>query len=237
MNHDVFQMIKKYAKQLSQMDTWCAGRGKILVRLDGNLYTTRDGSDFADLQQADVEAADIAAVKAAEAAEAANFTAAEAVDAEVSREERQNYPVELSFLKESETDLALVLSGTRYCSEIAEQQKSLPASLDDMAQIVGAAAEVTAYDLCQIRSALAEAAACLAAGKYTITIGRSLFEAVTALEVLEKQAEVHLKAGVLGGSVPVSSEEAKIMRRNYLQNYSRAEHAVKSREGRGSDGQ
>lgn len=226
MNHDVFQMIKKYAKQLSQMDTWCAGRGKILVRLDGNLYVTRDGSDFADLQQADVEAAEIAAVKAAEAA-----------DTEVSWEAWQNYPVELSFLKESETDLALVLSGTRYCSEIAEQQKSLPASLDDMAQIVGAAAEVTAYDLCQIRSALAEAAACLAAGKYTITIGRSLFEAATALEVLEKQAEVHLKAGVLGGSVPVSSEEAQIMRRNYLQNYSKAEHAVKSREGRGSDGQ
>lgn len=226
MNHDGFQMIKKYAKQLSQMDTWCAGRGKILVRLDGNLYVTKDGSDFADLQQADVEAAEIAAVKAAEAE-----------DTEVSWEAWQNYPVELSFLKESETDLALVLSGTRYCSEIAEQQKSLPASLDDMAQIVGAAAEVTAYDLCQIRSALAEAAACLAAGKYTITIGRSLFEAVTALEVLEKQAEVHLKAGVLGGSVPVSSEEAQIMRRNYLQHYSRAEHAVKSREGRGSNGQ
>lgn len=215
MNRDVFQMIKKYAKQLSQMDTWCAGRGKILVRLDGNLYATRDGSDFSDLQQTDVAA----------------------VDAAAGSKERQSYPVEISFLEESDTDLALVLSGTRYCSEIAAQQKSLPASLDDMAQIVGAAAEVTAYDLCQIRTALQESAACLAAGKYTITIGRSLFEAATALEVLEKQAEVHLKAGVLGGSVPVSSEEAQIMRRNYLQNYSKAEHAVKSREGRGSDGQ
>ena len=211
MNQDVFQMIKKYARQLSQMDTWCCAGGKILIRLAGELYATRDGSNFVNLQPSDIVTADAAAFQT----------------------EKENYPVEIALLADSGTDLALVLSGTKYCSEIAERQKSLPASLDDMAQIVGATAEVTAYDLCQIRGALEESAACFAAEKYTVTCGRSLFEAVTALEVLEKQAEVHLKACCLGGCVPLSEEEAKAMRRNYLQNYSKAEHAVKSQEGRG----
>ena len=72
--------------------------------------------------------------------------------------------------------------------------------------------------------------------RYTICTGRSLFEAVTALQVLEKQAEVALKAQVLGGAVPVSEEEAVFMRENYLQNYSKAENAVKSQEGRANHG-
>ena len=65
-----------------------------------------------------------------------------------------------------------------------------------------------------------------------MTVGRSLFEAVVALQVLEKSAEVSLKADVLGGAVAVPTEEARKLRRIYLEQYSKAEAAVKSEEGR-----
>ena len=120
---------------------------------------------------------------------------------------------------------AIVLSNTRYCRQAAQGQKPLRVSLDDMAQVIGPKVEVLPYEEPQIKAALQHAAGCFVKDRYTICTGRSLFEAVTAL-----------KAQVLGGAVPVSEEEAVFMRENYLQNYSKAENAVKSQEGRANHG-
>lgn len=64
-----------------------------------------------------------------------------------------------------------------------------------------------------------------------MTTGRNLFEAVVALDVLEKSAEVNLKADVLGGVKSIPRAEAKLMRMNYKKNYSKAEQLVKAKEG------
>ena len=77
-----------------------------------------------------------------------------------------------------------------------------------------------------------KATGCMVKDRYTISTGRSLFEAVTALQVLEKSAEVNIKAEVLGGPVPVVRMEAKLMRMIYKKKYSRKEAAVKAGEGR-----
>lgn len=127
---------------------------------------------------------------------------------------------------------ALVFSKTPYCMKTAEKGKTLAAALDDMAQIVGCKVETVDYNEEDIRRALAASEGCFVRGRYTITAGRSLFEAVVALEVLEKSAEVNLKTEVLGGAREIAAEEAEFMRKNYVENYSRKEQEYKSKEGR-----
>lgn len=105
---------------------------------------------------------------------------------------------ETAALSGSEMLRAMVLSDTPCCRIFTERGKTLYASLDDMAQIIGPSAEAVPYETAELSRALSESAACFVKGKYTVTAGRSLFEAVTALEVLEKSAEIHLKAEFLG---------------------------------------
>ena len=62
---------------------------------------------------------------------------------------------------------------------------------------------------------------------YTMTLGRTLYEAVVAMTVIEKSAEVFLLAEKLGGSKPIPKWEAKLMRKKYKKKYSRAEEAVR----------
>ena len=207
MNKQIAVMINKYAKMLTQIDDSQLAKYKVLVRVDGVFYETEG-----DLAGA--------------------FTIRENAGDAL----RQIYPVEGSILMGGSEVCAIVLSNTRYCRQAAQGQKPLKASLDDMAQVIGPKVEVLPYEEPQIKAALQHAAGCFVKDRYTICTGRSLFEAVTALQVLEKQAEVALKAQVLGGAVPVSEEEAVFMRENYLQNYSKAENAVKSQEGRANHG-
>ena len=59
-------------------------------------------------------------------------------------------------------------------------------------------AEAVPYETAELFPRSQRIGACFVKGKYTVTAGRSLFEAVTALEVLEKSAEIHLKAEFFG---------------------------------------
>ena len=101
-----------------------------------------------------------------------------------------------------------------------------------MAQIVGYQVFIAEYGEESVREALGEASGCFVRDRYTLTAGRSLYEAVIALQVLEKSAEVNQKAGVLGGAKYIPPEEAQLMRRNYRENYSRQEQQIKRREER-----
>ena len=137
---------------------------------------------------------------------------------------------ETATLSGSEMLRAMVLSDTPCCHIFAEKGKTLYSSLDDMAQIIGPSAEAVPYETGEIARALGESAACFVKGKYTVTAGRSLYEAVTALEVLEKSAEVHLKAEFLGGVEYLPFSESQHMRSHYLENYSRTEMEIRESE-------
>ena len=65
-----------------------------------------------------------------------------------------------------------------------------------------------------------------------MTMGRSLYEAVVAMTVLEKSAEIHFLAQKLGGAQPLPRWEAKLMRSTYKNKYSKAEEEIKSAEVR-----
>lgn len=141
-------------------------------------------------------------------------------------------PIEKKILESADTDQAWIISGTPYCTEWAKRAKPLRAALDDMAQIVGCQVETVDYEEESLRAALAETEGCFVKDRCTITKGRNIYEALTALTVLEKSAEVNLKAEVLGGVVYIEESEAAWMRKNYLDNYSKEEEKIKSEEGR-----
>lgn len=207
MDNRTFEFLRKYALELSGMESCDENTFKIMVRLDGRVYETADGCDFSSLKRQDV-----------------------AVVCGKSRD----YPAERGLLESREDIRAVVLSCTPYCRRTAELGRILVPALDDMAQIVGGQVRTVDYSEKAVVRSLSRSAACLVRDRgYTITTGRSLYEAVVALTVLEKSAEVNLKAEVLGGAKAIPKAEVGLMRYFYKQKYSKAEQAVKSEEGRG----
>lgn len=144
--------------------------------------------------------------------------------------------------------VARVVSQTPYCQQCLQEGLTFRAPLDDMAQIVGPEAVIVNMTIpnkkkasMQMARAAANAAGFfvqdrvrdgLPAG-YTLTVGRSLYEAVNAALVLEKSAEISLKSRVIGGCKPLSKFSAKSKRTSYLSSYSAAEAEARSAEMRG----
>lgn len=206
MKNKTFALIEKYARVLAEMEGFDPATGKILVNVDGRIYETEDGCDFMNLKQADVVIASGAMGSL--------------------------YPVEHQMLKPGKEIKAVVLSRTPYCKRFEQYGKDITAAIDDMAQIVGYKAKCVGYGDKAIRRALKNSAACLVKDHYTITTGRNLYEAVVALTVLEKSAELNTKAEVLGGVKHLPKLEADLMRQVYKKKYSKAEQEVKTEEGR-----
>lgn len=205
MDNNIFEMINKYAEELSLMDGYRRDVNKIMLNLAGNCYETADDADFAALSQDDIEI--------------------------VSPEDTSHF-IEYKLLQGNHDINALVLSATPYCRQAAKQGRPLIAALDDMAQIVGYRVETVSYDEQAVKNALKKAEGCFVKDKgVTITCGRNLYEAVVALTILEKSAEVNLKAEALGGAKPLPKIEADFMRMIYKKKYSKAEQEVKSKEG------
>lgn len=139
---------------------------------------------------------------------------------------------------------ARVISQTPYCQRCLREGVSFRAVVDDMAQIIGP--QVFIVDMTgsknaatlQMARAIQHATGCFVQDRvrdgqpagYTLTVGRNLYEAVVAMTVLEKAAEIALKASVIGGGKPLSKIEARIMRQNYKNKYSTVENEVKSEE-------
>jgi len=206
MRNKSYQLIKKYADILSRMEGFDQRRAKIMLNVDGRIYETEKHCDFANLQPEDVIS--------------------------VSGTADSLYPVEYKLLKSRNSINAIVLSATPYCIRCSQWGEDLPAAIDDMAQIVGHKVRCVPYDEKSIIAALRHKTACFVKDHYTITLGRTLYEAVVALHVLEKSAEIHAKAAVLGGTKKIPVLEAKAMRRHYVKKYSRAEQQAKGKEER-----
>lgn len=130
---------------------------------------------------------------------------------------------------------AMIYSQTFYCQKCLAEAVPFAASLDDMAQIIGPAVYVADGRTADrssgksLKKALKRSNGCLVLravdgkGKgigFSITIGRSLHEAATALTVMEKAAEAEWKSRRLGGSKPLDKKDIKVMRQNYEKNYS-----------------
>lgn len=206
MEDHAFELIKKYAEELAALPGTNGEIRRILVNLNGRIYETAENCDLAHLRRADVNPVE---------------------------GDGEAYAVERRLLVPSGEIKAVVLSKTRFCDIAARKFNTLTTALDDMAQIIGHRVETVEYAEKNIRKALKKSTCCFVKNRYTIATGRSLFEAVTALKVLEKSAEINVKAEAIGGAVPLHRVDAEKMRRNYRRNYSKSEAAVKAKEGRG----
>ena len=147
---------------------------------------------------------------------------------------------------------AVLISKSPYCMKWLERNETLIPSLDDMAQIIGTKAVVVDMtgkdellpadlpkilgsnagcfvhkDKCDGRNDDSECESIEASG-YTITVGRTLKEAVVALTVLEKSAEVTILAEKIGSPCHINAIERKLMRTVYLKKYSKPKESIGS---------
>lgn len=207
---EIYQVIKKYGHMMSEQE-YPAGKDAIMMlETSKGVFATKKGADLADLKDEDIE-----------------------------KTEMKQLPVADRQIK------AMVYSRTPFCQKCIREKKPFQAILDDMAQIIGP--EVCIADGTSGEQSAREAAAkalesstgCFvltgtdSEGQgtgYTVTAGRSLYEAVVAMTVLEKSAEVFWLARKIGGGKPIDRPTAEYMRENYKKNYSKAEEEIKTGE-------
>ena len=135
-------------------------------------------------------------------------------------------------------DMARIEARTTYCLECIARGEGIVSALDDMAQIIGYEAPLVDDNEKDIIDALMDNGAVLVKATaearggrrandysiwdrgYVVTTGRDPYEAYMALVVLEKAAEIQIKAAALGGTEPLTKSHAKRERRRFLKKYS-----------------
>ncbi|MBQ6900727.1 MAG: class II aldolase/adducin family protein [Firmicutes bacterium] len=205
-----YELFKKYAKMMSDQDYHVGEAAMLMLDTDNGVYSTRYGADLANLKMSDIEKINIKAL-----------------------------PMSRSGMK------AMVYSQTPYCQKALREARPFKPSIDDMAQIIGPAAYIAdgrdsnRNSGKSLKKALKKNTGCMvlrgvgANGKgkgYTVTVGRNLYEAVVAMTVLEKSAEITYLADQLGGVKFLDPVEARLMRLVYKKKYSKAEESAKTAE-------
>lgn len=200
ITREIFQQFKDCADILAGNGFAKAEGTRILFEAGEKVFGTKIGADIANLKEDDIEEVKM-----------------------------KRLPMSRKGKK------AMIFSQTFYCQKCLAEAVPFAASLDDMAQIIGPAVYIADGRTADrssgksLKKALKRSNGCLVLravdgkGKgigYSITIGRTLHEAATALTVMEKAAEAEWKSERLGGSKPLDKKEVKVMRKNYEENYS-----------------
>lgn len=121
----------------------------------------------------------------------------------------------------AQTDAAAVVHAhPDYVSAVAKAGVTIPAVIDDMAQIVGPTCR-TVEGKDAAAKELKKRNSCLMKGDGAVTTGRTLNEAFTCMIVLQKAAICFVSASVLGGNVVINGLEARLMRFVYKKKYSK----------------
>ena len=121
----------------------------------------------------------------------------------------------------AQTDAAAVVHAhPDYVSAVAKAGVTIPAVIDDMAQIVGPTCRTVDGKEAATKE-LKKRNSCLMKGDGAVTTGRTLNEAFTCMMVLQKAAICFVSASVLGGNVVINGFEARLMRFVYKKKYSK----------------
>ncbi len=190
---DKTDVIRKYAVHLGLQPYYTAGQAQIFLKKDGYCFVTDPETDFRQFEYACIS-------DCTELADPHKDILMAAGDLE-----------------------ALVVARTPYAGICAASGREICASLDDMAQIIGRKVIAVGGSVRSVQKALRKAGAVMVSGDdpYVITAGRTLSEACVALDILEKSAEVNLKASVIGGRKPLGAVDCRLMRAVYRRKYSR----------------
>lgn len=125
---------------------------------------------------------------------------------------------------------AMILAKPAYLGLCLAIQRPVEAVLDDMAMIIGPDVRIAPREKKAIDQALRGRYAVMIEDQNVLVVGRTFYEAFVGLTVLEKAAELMLKADVLGGGVPVPPLRAALEHRVYTKKYSKAEESHKLKE-------
>jgi hypothetical protein len=194
--------LSNYIKKIRELEYNLQVEDRLLVKLDGKCLISKAGTELYKLGTEDFS------------------------------EVTDEYMTEAEILMSLKNYEALMLSAPKYCKECIKAGTPVTAVLDDFAQIVGHKAPILDRDVHKIASSLRRDSAVLVdpqgelSHAYAITIGRNPYEAVVAMTVLEKSAEIVLKASVIGGAKELGFFTVNTNRRKYLNKYSRAERRI-----------
>lgn len=137
------------------------------------------------------------------------------------RENQETYDSKIRAIFNSRPDMDFILRDKRkFTSKCGELGKDVIAYIDDMAQIIGEYSKVVEDKEDEIVRGLKNSQGIILRNGEAFTLGRSMEEAETAFNILEKSAEVNLKVAVLGGGVKVPSRACRKMREVYRDRYS-----------------
>ena len=207
MISEVVSNIAKYGKLLSELP-FSAGDGtRIIFRSEGRCYMTSKEADMADIHDEDI------------------------VDV---TDHDQNQMLAATALMRSKDLTAMILCEPPYTEICIDSHHEIPAVLDDMAQIVGPSVRMVPADEEKIAKALTKATSVMIENSCLIAGGRTLYEAYTAVQIIEKSAETILKAQVIGGVKPMSARLSRYMHRKFQKSYSKEEVAFQTEEERRS---
>ena len=210
MQNAYYELLKKYAKMMTEQGYTVGEATKLLIETSDGVYGTKDGADLADLKAEDVEKLAV-----------------------------EHLPLSRKGMS------AMAFSQTPFCQECLRDARPFKASIDDMAQIIGPAAYIadgrSSNDKAGKSMAKAfkqSTGAMVLRGVdkdgngigYTITGGRTPYEAVVGMTVLEKSAEITVLADRIGGVKEINKFEALLMHKIYQKKYSKAEADVKKSE-------
>lgn len=123
---------------------------------------------------------------------------------------------------------AVIHTHSIYASACATARESIPAIIEDMAQIVGSRVNVAEYALLGTQeladncvAAMQDNSAILMANHGVLTRGHNLQEAFIAAEIVEKTAQIYILAKQLGNITVLDEQDVEFMRKGYLDKYRR----------------
>lgn len=138
-------------------------------------------------------------------------------------------PLHLEIYKKFPEARAVVHTHSIYASALAVAHKDLPPVIDDLAQIVGGSVRCTEYTAAGTKE-LGEKAveameggrnAALLANHGAVCWGRSLQEALSTAQILEKAAHIYCVAHSFGTPFPLNEDTVNALRDFYLNHYSK----------------
>ncbi len=187
---DQTKLIAAYVEKIAGLPYSAGTAPRITLKKDGKIYITRKNADFGYFSGSDV--------------------------CDVTNRLDQLDTVEAAALMKLRNQNAMILARTPFVGRYIDAGRPIGACMDDMAQVIGRRVPVVHRSVREIQRALETTNAVLLNGRYAVTCGRTLGEAFMALKVLERSAEINIKAKVLGGARHIGTLDCRMMRSQYL---------------------